>query len=575
MDSARPFRAFVSYCHADAAFAARLQRRLEGYRLPRRLADRVAPLPGQASGRIGPIFRDRADLSAAEDLSAAVREAIAASSALVVVASPDAAGSRWVALEIRLFRELHPGAPVLVALARGEPEAALPEALRVEGIEPLAADFRREGDGKRLAFLKIVAGLTGIPFDALVQRDAQRQLRRVMAITLGALALAVLMAALLVVTLRSQAEAEQRRSDVEGIIEFMDTDLRRELKGVGDLRVMRAVNERALKYFDSQGDPKRLSDESVLLRAQVLHALGEDEVNGGDLVGGTARFDDAYRTTAAVLARHPGDAKAIFAHAQSEFWSGVAAWGRGDRAVTTRHWRAYLDRTHALAGVEPGSVRSLMEQGYAVGQLCELNHADRYDEKAAARDCAVAIRFEEAALAAQIHVLERTSADRREPEQAALRGIKQDLANRHGWMARVHLALGDTRGALASRDRESALLDELIKRDPASIEWALRRSWSDIGKADAWIKAGKPDRAEQVLRDCLDRQWKLFVKSSGDERVIETQFRLHLFLAKALHLGGRPYAQVLATADGFGTALAALGEESARKARKIRTAIWS
>jgi len=43
MDSARPFRAFVSYCHADAAFAARLQRRLEGYRLPRRLADKVAP----------------------------------------------------------------------------------------------------------------------------------------------------------------------------------------------------------------------------------------------------------------------------------------------------------------------------------------------------------------------------------------------------------------------------------------------------------------------------------------------------------------------------------------------------
>ena len=81
MTSARPFRAFVSYSHADAAFAARLQRRLESYRLPRRLADKVEPLPGQAQGRIGPVFRDRADLSAATDLSAAVREGIAASSA--------------------------------------------------------------------------------------------------------------------------------------------------------------------------------------------------------------------------------------------------------------------------------------------------------------------------------------------------------------------------------------------------------------------------------------------------------------------------------------------------------------
>ncbi len=88
MSSARPFRVFVSYCHKDRAFAAWLQRRLEAYRLPRRLADKVAPLPGQAPGRIGPVFRDREDLSAATDLSAAVREAIAASLALVVVASP-------------------------------------------------------------------------------------------------------------------------------------------------------------------------------------------------------------------------------------------------------------------------------------------------------------------------------------------------------------------------------------------------------------------------------------------------------------------------------------------------------
>ena len=73
--SKRQFRAFVSYCHADRAFASDLQRRLEAYRLPKRLADRVEPLAGQARGRIGPVFRDRADLPATQDLSAAVREA--------------------------------------------------------------------------------------------------------------------------------------------------------------------------------------------------------------------------------------------------------------------------------------------------------------------------------------------------------------------------------------------------------------------------------------------------------------------------------------------------------------------
>ena len=159
MTSTRPFRAFVSYCHEDAPFAAWLQRRLEGYRLPRRLADQVEPLPGQAPGRIGPVFRDRADLSAATDLSAAVREAIAASSAL---GGRGLAGRSQVAMGRRarssLFRELHPDAPILVALARGEPHEALPEAVAPRS-RAAGADFRKQGDGKRLAFLKIVAGL--------------------------------------------------------------------------------------------------------------------------------------------------------------------------------------------------------------------------------------------------------------------------------------------------------------------------------------------------------------------------------------------------------------------------------
>ena len=175
------FKAFVSYCHADRVFAAKLHRRLESYRLPKRVVPGGETRPGNSDDRIGPIFRDRADLSAAEDLSGAVRAAIAASTTLVVVASPDAARSRWVAHEIALFRELHPGAPVLIALVRGEVAEGLPASFLSAQPEPLAADFRTEGDGPRLAFLKIVAGIAGLPLDALVQRDAQRRVRRVSA----------------------------------------------------------------------------------------------------------------------------------------------------------------------------------------------------------------------------------------------------------------------------------------------------------------------------------------------------------------------------------------------------------
>src|SRR5688572_22011481 len=90
------YRAFISYSHRDAAFGRRLHRRLEAYRIPRRLVGRTTPL-GAVPRRLAPIFRDREELPAADDLTTEVRAALAASGALIVVCSPAAAASPWVA----------------------------------------------------------------------------------------------------------------------------------------------------------------------------------------------------------------------------------------------------------------------------------------------------------------------------------------------------------------------------------------------------------------------------------------------------------------------------------------------
>jgi hypothetical protein len=136
-----------------------------------------------------PIFRDRAELPAASSLDQEVRQALSQSDVLLVLCSPAARNSRWVDAEIELFRSLHPDRPVIAALLEGEPEESFPASLvgpDAKGVthEPIAADFRADHDGPKLARLKIVAGLTGIALDQIIQRDAQRQLRRVIAITL-------------------------------------------------------------------------------------------------------------------------------------------------------------------------------------------------------------------------------------------------------------------------------------------------------------------------------------------------------------------------------------------------------
>src|SRR6187402_469038 len=130
------YRAFISYSHSDAAFARWLHSRLESYRLPSGV-DQVASAGGPKR-RLGPIFRDREELPASQDLSASVRAALAASDVLVVLCSPEARASRWVSREIELFRELGPERPILAAIVRGEPGEAFPEAL-TDGREPLAA----------------------------------------------------------------------------------------------------------------------------------------------------------------------------------------------------------------------------------------------------------------------------------------------------------------------------------------------------------------------------------------------------------------------------------------------------
>jgi tetratricopeptide (TPR) repeat protein len=443
-----------------------------------------------------------------------------------------------------------------VALVRGESAEAVPEALRTGGAHPLAADFRKQGDGRRLAFLKIVASLSDLPLDTLVQRDAQRQVKRVMTVTLGAAVLVVIMAMLLLMALRAREESERRRAAAEGLVEFMLTDLRDRLEGVGRLDVMASVNQRAMSYYSDLSDLERVTDES--LRAQVLHRMGQVDERRGDYDAAVANFSQARAITAAVLARRPRSANAIFAHAQSEFFVGLIAWDRNDRAAATRHWREYHRYAEALFEVEPDSVRSLMERAYAEGNLCELDLKGSFDLAAAARRCSASIRFAQAAV----------------DQSPGNRPLVVALANRIGWLARVQVEQRDYRGAIRSREAEAALLDQLLRLDPNNIEYALRRSWADIGVATALIGLGKPGRISALLDRTMGQAEAAFRLNGGDRRVTETMFRAELLRARARSLTGKDFAANLERADRLEAALAAAGTESGDRAKAIRASIW-
>jgi hypothetical protein len=412
---------------------------------------------------------------------------------------------------------------VLVALAQGEPEAALPEALRAEGIEPLAADFRREGDGKRLAFLKIVAGVAGIPLDALVQRDAQRQVRRVTAITLGAGLLALVMAGLLVMALQARSEAERRRAGAEGLVRFMLTTLRQRLREVGRLETMQEANQRALRYFSEQGDPALLPDDSVEVRALVFHALGEDDITAGRLPEARARFDEAYRATRAVLGRRPNDPDSIFAHAQSVYWLGREAQARNDLREAEARWQEYLAQAQALERVETNSRRALMELGYATGNLCQLALSARTNLPATVARCRASVGFERAALTAR-----RAEGD---PPDAELRVA---LANRLGWLAD---ALNESKiypEALALRREELRIVSAELARNPKDAELRERVIAPSIGMGKIAIARGSVGEGIGLLEASLGDLEHLHAAAPDNQGLLLQRVRVTLLIADAL-----------------------------------------
>lgn len=456
------YRAFISYSHRDDAVAKTLHRRLETYRLPKKLIGAPGER-GPIPARLTPIFRDLDELSAADDLSVEIKAALARSEVLIILCSPGAKASKWVNLEIETFRALHGGSrPVLAALIEGEPAEAFPPALTAEGHEPVAADFRKSRDGKRLALLKLVAGIAGAPLDALVQRDAQRQNRRVMAITGGALAAALTMALLLIVALRSQAEAQRQRAEAEGLVEYMLTDLRDKLKGVGRLDVMTAVNERAMKYYGEQQDLDDLPTESLLRRARILHAMGEDDEKRGDIDVARRKFTEAHRTTSNILIRQPNDTEVVFAHSQSEYWLGYIALRKDKRFEMLRGFRAYKKFADQLVKLEPNKIEWQKEAGYAEGNLCTAYLETPLQLERAVSSCRAALL--------RMQMVDQ-AAEHSEPTQRA-------VANRFGWLADAFHAYGLPSEALKQREHQSRIVDSLISKNP-----------DDANNIEAWLTA--------------------------------------------------------------------------------------
>ena len=285
------YSAFISYNHKDRAWAEWLHRSLERYRIPPALVGRTAPW-GKLDRRLPPVFQDREELAASANLAESVREALNEASSLIVICSTNAAKSRWVNEEVRTFSGLGRRDRIHCLIV---PEAENPNAVHREaelfppalldlGGEPLAADARDSGDGKRNAFLKLVAGVTDVRYDELRQREHSRRQKRLLAIAAAASIGFVLMSGLAAFALVSRAQAvherdiarqktitAQRTTDfVKGLFQVADPA---EAKGE-TITVVEALDRGARQIQGELGNEPDVKAELVSTLSEVYMGLG-------------------------------------------------------------------------------------------------------------------------------------------------------------------------------------------------------------------------------------------------------------------------------------------------------------
>jgi tetratricopeptide (TPR) repeat protein len=441
--------AFISYNSHDRSCARWLQRALENYRIPHRLVGRATPV-GPAPKRLRPIFRDRTDLAADPNLRAKVESVLAESAYLIVICSPQAAASRWVEREIQLFQATHGSSRILAVILAGEPndtkDGCFPPSLR--DAEPVAADLRSNGDGRRGTLLKICAGILGVSLDELVRRDVQRRHRRLIGVTVASIAGMAVAGALAALAFRARNEAQAQRAHAERLIEFMLTDLRKALEPSGRLDLMDGVGRQTLEYYDAQ-DPRRLDAQSLARRARALRLMGEINVQRGNLTDALGSFHAASATTAELMKRSADDGQIIFNHAQNVFWIGDIARQRGDLDAAEKAFRQYQSLAQRLIALNPKNDDWREEIVYANSALGVLYLAE-------GRPADALTPF------AQTFPIVESLAHRYPDDM----NRQVDLGQAHAWLANALQKLGGLTEARAHRDAELMLYRSVLIKDP-------------------------------------------------------------------------------------------------------------
>ena len=516
------YYAFLSYSHKDKELADWLHRELERFRVPNTLAGKLTA-NGVVPRRLTPIFRDQQDLSAGADLGEEIKAALAASQFLIVLCSPHTAASRWTNQEIESFKRTRPEGCVLAAVVGGEPfasdipgreaEECFPPALRykydrrghqtTKRAEPLAADFRETGEGKRLAFLKLVAGMLGVGLDELVQRETTRRQRQMAWLATGSLAGMAITSALAFAAIQARDSARDQRREAEGLVAFMLGDLKDKLEPIGKLDALDGVGSRVLTYYSKQ-DAAELTDAALSQRSKALTLMAQVANSRGDSKAALSLYRQAMTGTAESMRRDPSNAEAVFDHAQNVFYVGEIAEKAEDYRTAEQSMREYQKLARRMVALQPDNLKYRMEGQYADFNLGVVLYDQRRFPEAVAQ-------FKNAL--STMEAIAKADPNKKEYQQ----GVAEALT----WLSDAERSTGDYDAAIAARQRT------VVKYGQFYDKWRDVKFRERMSAAQRWLGNLYAERGQQ---DLARQQFEAAIASADALTAVEPDNALWLSL---------------------------------------------
>ena len=216
--------AFISYSSDDKRLTKKIQDKIESYRLPTVLRNELEAATGKKyPQRVQPLCRDDTDLSAGLLGKSILRE-LEDSRFLLVICSPNSAKSEWVNQEVENFILMGRYERIIPYIIEGTPNSGDPatecfppilrknrefisyshlkpeeNAERQAKLHALLDDIHDElkgvslfNEGARNSRLKAIARMLDVSPDTLIQRDRQRQKKRIIWSSITALVFMVL-----------------------------------------------------------------------------------------------------------------------------------------------------------------------------------------------------------------------------------------------------------------------------------------------------------------------------------------------------------------------------------------------